>query len=394
MSVLIFSWNTGSIPIHGAFTEDQAILMRRSTSEVLLSSVFSIFSSYLSLSLNAFDIPEGIKKISKSPFYEESDMREGYIIPDFFREMIGVIEKSEKPDIVIFAFQEDTKPYSSFHSTLLRYNMGTLGYKFFHRDKLIGLGVASAKTKTGRGLRTSYYIKEDKFQDFELVSTISGTNNFVKSKGYLITKVREISSGRIISFCNCHFPFNSLSLKEQRRKKDSASRFVSVENMNDFFVQIDTDVSTNDSELSFIFGDLNYRTAPKIGGDFVNGYDVAEKLLENREYIDELFSFDELKEQMRNFSPMNQYSEGIGGEGPKFLPSCKMVKGTKTKRDANGKRVQWNLGTEGQRIPSWCDRILYRGNIQCLSYDSFDSGNMKYSDHQGIYGLFNFSESG
>ena len=44
-------------------------------------------------------------------------------------------------------------------------------------------------------------------------------------------------------------------------------------------------------------------------------------------------------------------------------------------------------------IPSWSDRILFRSIdnryiIKCEDYNRYDKGNMKYSEHAGVYGLY------
>ena len=54
----------------------------------------------------------------------------------------------------------------------------------------------------------------------------------------------------------------------------------------------------------------------------------------------------------------------------------------------------YNLGKEKQRQPSWTDRILYNttpdstSSIRCDSYERFDIGNMKLSDHAGVKATF------
>lgn len=55
----------------------------------------------------------------------------------------------------------------------------------------------------------------------------------------------------------------------------------------------------------------------------------------------------------------------------------------------------WKTGSHDQRVPSWCDRILYNNfgtdghNLTCVYYDRFDVGTvMAKSDHAGVIGVF------
>ena len=55
----------------------------------------------------------------------------------------------------------------------------------------------------------------------------------------------------------------------------------------------------------------------------------------------------------------------------------------------------WKTGKQDQRVPSWCDRILYTKfgddghNLICTYYDRFDVGEtMSKSDHAGVLSIF------
>lgn len=64
------------------------------------------------------------------------------------------------------------------------------------------------------------------------------------------------------------------------------------------------------------------------------------------------------------------------------------------------KLYYWKTGCKDQRVPSWCDRILYQKfydkggktekncNIICTYYDRFDVGIMSKSDHAGVLSIF------
>src|SRR6056297_2891182 len=63
------------------------------------------------------------------------------LLPDFFPEWQKIIEEKD-PDVVVFGSQEDASPGSYMHSDFLPDVMESeLGYIFFKRTKLMGIGV-------------------------------------------------------------------------------------------------------------------------------------------------------------------------------------------------------------------------------------------------------------
>jgi hypothetical protein len=59
------------------------------------------------------------------------------------------------------------------------------------------------------------------------------------------------------------------------------------------------------------------------------------------------------------------------------------------------KNIAWSTGKEDQRVPSWCDRVLYKKfaednrSLVCTHYDRFDIGStMSKSDHAGVIATF------
>lgn len=73
----------------------------------------------------------------------------------------------------------------------------------------------------------------------------------------------------------------------------------------------------------------------------------------------------------------NINSQDIEGQGPRFLPICKMYK----ECDCVSSRPYQIIKKNSLRIPSWCDRILHTPNIVCVQYQSFDRGFTCKSDH-------------
>ena len=122
---------------------------------------------------------------------------------------------------------------------------------------------------------------------------------------------------------------------------------------------------------------------------------IAEKFIknkDNKEFILDMYTrHDELKEQMSRKN-IYEFKEGIDNKGPEFIPTCKMIKG-------RGEDKYWKTGKLDQRIPSWCDRILYNNFgkdkelIKCVNYDRFDYGEaMKKSDHAAVISIFEISQ--
>lgn len=118
-----------------------------------------------------------------------------------------------------------------------------------------------------------------------------------------------------------------------------------------------------DHENLFILGDMNFRVNqhPKLAVQHVNN-GRFEKLLQS----------DQLTIQMKkNISfPLRSFSE----HDIAFAPTYKFDVGTDTYDSS-----------EKKRVPSWCDRILYRGNVECLSYDA---KVVRLSDHRPVVGRF------
>ena len=85
---------------------------------------------------------------------------------------------------------------------------------------------------------------------------------------------------------------------------------------------------------------------------------------------------------------------------PPFAPTCKLDTSRSLECHSTPKlscfktkaKSRWSGSTP--RWPSWCDRILYVGDLLCLQYERIDqilSG--KQSDHASVWALFDFSRA-
>lgn len=336
-------------------------------------------------------------------------------IPDFYPKFSEFITE-HIPDIVVIGFQEDRFPGSYFHSHLLPEEMPKLGYGLIKRTKLMGVGVTTYKGALQgdlfeRGLRLSLYAKK------ELISVIEkeegemrvaigndGQDEYVcssfvtRGKGAAVSYLMLPGFGRLAFIC-CHLPFNARSLITERLYKNRMLRQNEVNQSNICFNSIIESLVLfkNPSPTHVIyFGDFNYRLADyrpasKVADDFTNkGGD--------KEFIHDMYEeYDELKEQMRRKN-IYEFNEGISNQGPTFVPTCKMVKGRATESYSDQIPETgdcWKTGKQNQRVPSWCDRILYAKfgddshNLICTYYNRFDVGEvMSKSDHAGVLSMF------
>lgn len=117
----------------------------------------------------------------------------------------------------------------------------------------------------------------------------------------------------------------------------------------------------------FFLGDLNYR---------LNVVKLPEinALLESHN-LEKLVEYDQLLTEKRKGQVFMDFNEGKLN----FLPSFKYVKGTST----FGHLVNTS---ERKRDPAWCDRILYRGDAELLSYNMCNA--VMQSDHKPVYAEF------
>lgn len=369
MKILCFTWNTQSVKICESLDDNVISLNRKK------SGIMSYFQSRYGSCTKADFIPELISNM-----------------------------KREDIDIVCFSFQEDAYPGSYFHSDLLKSLLIKEGYELVKRSKLMGIGKTSLKgIMTGdivvRGLRTSIYAKSDLAHDmtqYELNlypglkpedECDSYTHSIYRNKGAICMTLHH-PLYKSISFINCHFPFSPKRLLEYSESKDEILMQEKLFEQNQFYNDIYRKfILEKNPTYVFWMGDFNYRVSlipkPEEGltlSDLKFRPPVNISVNENIEFWKDLYTnHDELYRQM-NKKLIYSMSEGIGNQGPLFPPTCKLEKS-----NIRG----YKMGKNKHRYPSWCDRILHKGNINTLMYTSWDYGNlMRQSDHSSVIGIY------
>ena len=389
--IMVFSWNTESISLCETMDEEVAKSNRTSWGGI-----------------NFFGI-------GATTWQYKCD------IPDFYPKLADFIQRNS-PEIVVIGFQEDRFPGSYFHSHLLTNEMPKIGYGLVKRTKLMGVGITSYKnTIKGdpheRGLRVSIYAKSElvpiiEKEETEMRAAIGNDgqeeylcSSFVtRGKGATVSYLMLPGLGRLAFIC-CHLPFNARSIFTERMYNNRMLRQNELNQSNVCFNNIIENLVLFKNPVPtyvIYFGDFNYRLADPRPASKVA--DELNERFDDTVLIHDLYiEYDELKEQMRRKN-IYEFSEGVSNQGPLFVPTCKMVKGRITgtcysdEKDypqAYEGKDCWKTGKIDQRVPSWCDRILYQKfgddphNLICTYYNRFDVGDtMSKSDHAGVLSMF------
>lgn len=371
--LLVFSWNTESISLAESLNPEVVDENRQSYS--------SVIPGITSWRCNSF-------------------------LPDFFPDLEKKI-KEEDVGVVVIGFQEDRFPGSYFHSHFLPEQMEKLGFSAVKRTKLMGFGVTSYKGLFRgdifeRGIRVSVYAKRGlvpliEKEEAEMRKAVGnqGQDEYLcsscltRSKGATVSYLKLPGVSRLAFVC-CHLPFNSKSLIVGKLQGNTMIRQTELNSVNACFNNIVQDlVLLQDQVPSHVifFGDFNYRLqSPGSASEVAAGFQSG-----NPEFLKEMYTkFDELREQTLRKN-IYEFHEGVEGRGPCFPPTCKLKKGRKEDE------LVFKTGRLDQRVPSWCDRILYKtfsgtGTLACTSYERFDKGQtMTNSDHAAVLAVFKIS---
>lgn len=305
---------------------------------------------------------------------------------NFVSEFINIVTNANHnilPEIFIINLQE-----SSIGNPLKWFRSDKLIYAFYEHIKSIDSNYIIVKKKLEgvgnvgiRGLRTVLIINKNinARYNFKCYRPLfSGDISINKGQSYgkgailLELYINSDNKQTDLQFINTHLPFIDSDIDQGKIYRDQTL----METLSYFNIK-------NSLSKKFIIGDLNYRV------DFGDNVELSNHYLQifkNKDYqslnLSDYRKFDQLNSTLHNILP--DFQEGVNNNGPDFLPTCKLEK----KLSDNNIR-DYQLSKKGtNRMPSWCDRILYSKGVNCLLYCNFDYGNTYKSDHIPVIGLF------
>jgi len=290
-----------------------------------------------------------------------SSTEKGCIVADFLRYIFGKFEQAGC-DIIVIGLQES----SAFDSMFMAISE-IPNYTLLSADRMMGVGKEGLRgLRLGIVVRNSFMSHSIGLYDFTNVSC-----RVQKLGKGAFSQILVSDEKHSIGFTTAHLPFQE---KHHRQ---------GVEDRNECLGQLMEVPAVNSVDTAFIFGDLNYRL------------EIPLEMVDNIEYTDAqtgynwMIQYDQLTESMGLVIP--GFFEGVNGQGPDFPPTCKLNVGRRSECQGQTFNTRCFKTTSGKqpRFPSWCDRILYRGNrVFCDSYEMVDQGNMSHSDHRGVLGVF------
>ncbi|KAL9933319.1 hypothetical protein V8E36_008037 [Tilletia maclaganii] len=282
---------------------------------------------------------------------------------NFLESLITTATRESKADVLVFGFQEliDLEKKSLTAKTLLvgkkRFadHMGakvSANYAEWHEAISRAVLIYASPTEPYQliasdslvGLFTLVFVRRAELghiRDAATGVTRVGLGGRYGNKGAIAT--RFVIDDTSVSFVNCHLSAGQRAVK--RRNQDVADIledtdvFAQTVENTDAFVPGGDGRMILDHTLCFLSGDLNYRIDQH--------RDTTISLIKQRQ-LDVLLSLDQLRTQMAT-NPTCRLRYFTEAYPLNFIPTYKYDKGTH----------DWDTSNK-QRIPAWCDRILWR----------------------------------
>jgi len=255
-----------------------------------------------------------------------------------------------------------------------------------------------------------------------------------RNSGAIATYIQLLGYGTI-ALITVHLPAGVRALGVNSGKSEdyayyrenirAANRLCMLHIIEKFIVKVKDDFNLH---YAILMGDLNYTIEGAIQSgskSYKNSLEFIEKAIPDktrdfssyarnlyrgtdRPDVNNIKYADELRQEIETSKTrLSIFQEGVNNKGPEFLPNWNMlsIDASKKGEAKREKRMKNCLKkTESASLcydnsefhPCWRDRILYANagkttddqKIKCVEYYSYDSGNINYSDHAAIVGIF------
>jgi hypothetical protein len=231
------------------------------------------------------------------------------------------------------------------------------------------------------GIFQIIFVKEslkENFRNIESLIVRTGMLGTMGNKGSCVMRFNYLDTS--IAFACCHLAAGASEVNSRisemtevitkavpvkswnLAQASNNSTYYSGSNYNYSGLSLNKEVRFKDHDYQFLFGDLNFRIDLDMNTvlNYIRNGDLESLAKEDQLNKKKSISF-ELMELIE--APL------------KFEPTYKYVVGTS------------EYDSKKKRVPSWCDRILFRKceNINVIDYNKVD---YTHSDHKPIYGIF------
>ncbi len=195
---------------------------------------------------------------------------------------------------------------------------------------------------------------QDKIKNFDSMVIKTGLMGAMGNKGSLL--VRFSYQDTTLAFSCGHMAAGS---------SNNSSRISELTDILSRNFPIYKELKFKEHNAMFVFGDLNFRIDLE--------YNTCLNLIKNKN-LSQLIQYDQFNKcKQVNFSLIDIDEGKIN-----FDPTYKYTIGS------------FDYATKKKRVPSWCDRILYKKSKH-LTQVAYDRVEYTHSDHRPVYGLFNIS---
>lgn len=237
------------------------------------------------------------------------------------------------------------------------------------------------KTSDLVGIFLIIFVKEslkENFRNIEALIVRTGLLGTMGNKGSCVIRFNYLDTSLAIACCHLAAgtsEVNSrisemsevitkvLPVKNLARSSNINSNQAANNNPNNYYSKyMGREIRFKDHDFQFLFGDLNFRVDLDMQTCLIHIKNKAYQKLAQEDQLN--------KKRVINFELMEMNEAPLN-----FDPTYKYIPGTS------------EYDTKKKRVPSWCDRILFRKNenISIMDYNKVD---YTYSDHKPIYGLF------